>query len=130
MKTKIISVLTVVLILFSISCSKYEDGPILSFRSKKTRIDGSWKYESIIYTDQNLAVTENLPDTVLTFTSDGNYSDNKGYMGTWKFSGSVDISITKSKGAIQQEVKWEIIRLSKKQLWFRRDNEEHHFKAL
>lgn len=130
MKTKIISVLMVILVLATISCSKYEDGPILSFRSKKTRIDGTWKYESIIYTDQNISVTENLPDDELTFTSDGNYSDNKGYTGTWKFSGTVDLSIDKSKDTSHIELKWEIIRLSTKQLWFRRDKEEHHFKAL
>ncbi len=127
MRTKAISFITVLLIIVSISCSKYEDGPIISFRSKKERIEGTWKYESMIYADQNIVVTENLPDTVLTFTKDGSYSENTGYTGTWKFSGTVDLLIDKTKGSSAIEDKWEIIKLAKKQLWLRKDKVEHRF---
>ena len=127
MKNRLISALTIILVLASISCSKYEDGPIISFRSKKVRIEGTWKYESIIYVDQNITVTENLPPLEMTFSQQGAYSDNLGYTGTWNFDQSVDLTISKSQDTSSVEEKWEIIRLSKKQLWLRKDLVEHHF---
>ena len=127
MKNRIITLITLFLIIFSFSCSKYEDGPILSFRSKMKRIEGTWKYESIIYTDQNITVTDDLPKDEFTFSEDGSYSDNLGYTGTWDFSGTVDLTITKSKDTSNIEFTQEIIRLAKKQLWLRSNNIEYHF---
>jgi len=127
MKTKVISLITVVLVLFTVSCGKYEDGPILSFRGKKVRLEGSWKYQSIIYVDQNITVTDNLPTLVMNFSKDGTYSENTGYEGTWKFSGTVDLNISKTKDTSVVDEKWEIIKLANKQLWLRRDKVEHRF---
>jgi hypothetical protein len=125
MKNKLISILIISIVF--VSCSKYEDGPILSFRSKKTRIEGSWKYSSIIYVDQNITVTDHLPDTVMTFTKENEYSDNHGYTGSWKFSGTVDLTITKTLNGNTEEKSWEILRLAKKQLWLRYNKVDYHF---
>lgn len=119
--------MTFVFIAASVSCTKYEDGPILTFRSKKTRIANTWKYESIIYVEQNSVVTENLPTIEFTCNKDGSYSDNEDSVGTWKFSGEVDLIISKSKNSVTTETKWEIIKLAKKQLWLRINKVEHHF---
>lgn len=113
-----------ILLLTILSCTKYEDGPVITFRGKKVRLEGTWKYQSKIYVDQNLEVTENLPATLYTYSKDGTYSESTGNKGTWKFSGSVDLKITDSTNV---EVVWEIIRLSNKQLWLRKNNVEHHF---
>lgn len=115
-----------ILLLTILSCTKYEDGPVITFRGKKVRLEGTWKYQSKIYVDQNLEVTENLPATLYTYSKDGTYSESTGNKGTWKFSGSVDLKITDSTNV---EVSWEIIRLSNKQLWLRKDDVEHHFIA-
>jgi hypothetical protein len=127
MKTKAISFISIIFILLTVSCSKYEDGPIISFRSKATRLEGSWKYESKIYIDQNIIVTENLPDTIMVFTKNGDYSENSGYTGTWKFTGTVDLLITKTQSGVTIEDQWEILKLSNKQLWLRKSNIEHRF---
>ncbi|PIP54489.1 MAG: hypothetical protein COX07_05050 [Bacteroidetes bacterium CG23_combo_of_CG06-09_8_20_14_all_32_9] len=118
----------VIIFLISVSCTKYEDGPILTFRSKKERIAGTWKYESIIYVDQGTIVTTGLPTLVFKCAKDGLYSDNKDSLGTWEFSGEVDLIINKSKGtSIVETTKWEILKLANKQLWLRKNKIEHHF---
>jgi hypothetical protein len=124
MKNKGIAFILTILILASMSCTKYEDGPIITFRSKETRLSGTWKYQSIIDMDQNIEVTDNLPQTLYTYEKDGTYSESTGNYGTWKFSGAVDLVITDST---QSEIKWEIIKLANKQLWLRLDRKEHHF---
>lgn len=124
MKNKGITFILTLLVLVSISCTKYEDGPIITFRSKLTRLEGTWKYQSIIYIDQNLEVTENLPQTLYTYSKDGTYSESTGNNGTWRFSGAVDLVI---KDSTQVDVSWEITRLANKQLWLRKDKIEYHF---
>jgi hypothetical protein len=127
MKNRGIAIITTILILVSISCSKYEDGPFITFRSKKFRLEGTWKYQAIIYKDNGVTVTDNLPTLKMTFLKNGTYSENTGYAGTWKFSGTTNLVINKSKDTSNIEISWEIIRLANKQLWLRKDKVEHHF---
>ncbi len=117
-------------ILFISSCTKYEDGPMFTFRSKTKRISHTWVYDAIIYNSQGTTVTTNLPNLTMTFDADGKYTENTGYAGTYKFSGAVDLEITKSKsGDSTVTQKWEITRLSTKELWLRLSNVDHHFKS-
>jgi hypothetical protein len=51
------------------SCKKYEDGPILSLRSKKERISNVWVIESA--TRNGVDVTNNYKDYILTMTKSG-----------------------------------------------------------
>lgn len=108
----------------AVSCTKYEDGPIITFRGKTVRLTGTWKYESRIDVAQNLVVTENLPQTLYTYSEDGTYSESTNNNGSWRFSGAVDLVV---KDTTQLEVIWEILRLSNKELWLRKDKIEHHF---
>ncbi|MCX7863281.1 MAG: hypothetical protein N2449_09845 [Bacteroidales bacterium] len=118
------------LLLFSYSCTKYEDGPLFTFRSKNKRLCKTWKYEAIIYTDQGLTITTNLPKLKMTFNNDKTYSDNNGYTGEWRFKGDVELEITKNKqGDSTQTLLWEITRLSNKELWLRYNKVDHHFIA-
>jgi len=124
MKNKGIAFILSLMVFVSISCTKYEDGPVITFRSKVVRLEGTWKYESKIYVEQNLVVTENLPQTLYTYSKDGTYSESTGNNGTWRFSGSVDLMI---KDSNQVDVSWEIIKLANKQLWLRKDKVEYHY---
>jgi hypothetical protein len=54
---KITSVL--VLILFFTACKKYEDGPLISFRSKQHRLEGKWKLTSLMRQNEELGVWVN-----------------------------------------------------------------------
>ncbi len=125
---KIFSVL--LLISLMVSCTKYEDGPLFTFRSKTKRLCKTWKYEAIIYTEQGITVTTNLPSLKMTFENDGKYTDNHGYTGEWKFKGDVELEITKNKqGDSIQVIVWEITRLANKELWLRSNKVDHHFVA-
>lgn len=124
MKIKAVILFAFIILIASVSCTKYEDGPIITFRSKSVRLIGSWKYESRIDVAQNLVVTENLPQTIYTYSKDGTYSESTNNNGTWRFSGAVDLVV---KDTTQVEVIWEIIRLSNKELWLRQNKIEHHF---
>ncbi len=116
--------------LFVVSCTKYEDGPLFTFRSKTKRLCKTWKYEAIIYTEQGITITTNLPNLKMLFENNGKYSDNNGYAGEWKFKGDVELEITKNKqGDSIQVIVWEITRLANKELWLRSNKIEHHFVA-
>lgn len=52
-----------------VSCKKYEDGPILSLRSKKERISNVWVIETA--TRNGVDVTGSYKDYVLTLTKSG-----------------------------------------------------------
>ncbi len=111
------------------SCTKYEDGPLMTFRSKTKRLCKTWKYHSIIYTDQGITVTTNLPSLTMTFETDGNYIENTGYNGSWKFTGDVGLEIVKNVNGKDSTIVWEITRLANKELWLRYNKVDHHFVA-
>lgn len=41
-------IISTVIIIFICGCKKYEDGPLLSLRSKKARLVGIWKFKEVI----------------------------------------------------------------------------------
>jgi len=126
-----LNTLLIVIVFLITSCTKYEDGPLITFRSKTKRLCKTWSYQSIIYTEQGITVTTNLPKYKMTFNKDGLYFQDDGYTGNWKFSGDVGLEINKHKqnNDTIENIVWEITRLSNKELWLRKNKEEHHFKA-
>jgi hypothetical protein len=126
-----LNTLLIVIVFLITSCTKYEDGPLITFRSKTKRLCKTWSYQSIIYTEQGITVTTNLPKYKMTFNKDGLYLQDDGYTGNWKFSGDVGLEINKRKqnNDTIENIVWEITRLSNKELWLRKNKEEHHFKA-
>jgi hypothetical protein len=125
-----LNTLLIVIVFLITSCTKYEDGPLITFRSKTKRLCKTWSYQSIIYTEQGITVTTNLPKYKMTFNKDGLYFQDDGYTGNWKFSGDVGLEINKHKqnNDTIENIVWEITRLSNKELWLRKNKEEHHFK--
>lgn len=119
----------IILVVFILGCTKYDNGPLITFRSKTKRICKTWVYESIVNTDLGITITSNLPDIEMTFKSDGKYYENNGVYGEWKFKGEVDLEIKKiykQDSVVVQN--YEISRLSNTELWLRKNNEIHHFK--
>lgn len=41
----------IILLVFLLGCSRYEDGPCISFRSAKNRVLGTWQVEKLLITD-------------------------------------------------------------------------------
>ncbi len=80
--------LVAAVMLFTASCSKFEDGPGISFRSKENRLIGKWKLTK--WTEKGVDVTETNTDGNEIFyefdESQGvliNVGANQGVEGTW-----------------------------------------------
>lgn len=101
------------------SCKKYEDGPRLSFKSKKSRVANEWKYEQV--TSSNGAnLTSSYANNFVEFKKDGSYIMTYSYgsaTGTWQFaSDKEDIVLTESGSGDSETL--HILRLKEKELWF------------
>jgi len=123
----ILLVFICLIMIIPVSCSKYQDGPLISFRKKEKRLAGTWKHSAFIYINQNLTVTTNLPETKYTYTEDGKYYTSVGDTGTWEFGSGVDLNITFKVNGNDSLRTFEILRLAKKDLWLKTGDEEWHF---
>ena len=102
-------------------CKKYEEGPLISFKSKAKRIAQVWKY-----TDRTVGGSSKL-DTyhsslTVEFTSDGFYQEMSGsnveFEGEWKFDASKSNIGIKYTGEDEFEF-FEIVKLKGKELWLK-----------
>lgn len=116
---------SLILVIIISSCSKYQDGPFITFRKKEKRLEGTWKQTAIVYLDQDVSVTDNLPDTRHTYTADGKYYTTAGDTGTWSFGEGVDLNIQLT--TTDTLITFEILRLAKKDLWLKTGQQEWHF---
>ncbi|PKP22028.1 MAG: hypothetical protein CVU05_05480 [Bacteroidetes bacterium HGW-Bacteroidetes-21] len=122
-----LSLILVVVVLTAPSCSKYQDGPVISFKKKSKRIANTWKHSAYVYIDINQTVLDNLPSTKYTYTEDGNYYTSEGDTGTWEFSGDIDLKITIKKNGLDSVKQYEILRLATKDFWLKEGDVEIHF---
>lgn len=119
-------------------CKKYEDGPTISFVSRKDRISNTWEIESVIKNGDDYTTTYNA------FAPNLKYDINKnGSMTASQTIGSVPVNLTGSWTfqSNDEEVKFSfstgdqvyiILRLKQKELWLKQvaggDTFEYHFK--
>lgn len=122
MKTKLsglTGILFIVIISLS-SCSKYEDGPLLSLRTKTTRLTGKWEVveEKINGSTQS---EDNTP-SIYEFDKDFDYKEthtSNGVIviseGTWDFAEKKEkIRITYNNNDVEE---FTILRLTNEELW-------------
>ena len=99
------------------SCKKYEEGPMISLRSKKSRLDGEWKIDKA--TQDGIDVTANLPEMVMTLEKDGGFkmlNNATELLGTWEFDDKKENLLIKYDGSTDV-AKLKIIRLKNDELW-------------
>lgn len=89
---KLIPVFLVLLI--TASCTKYEDGPMLSLRTRKARIINEWKISKYLEdgVDNTATFNNTRPNYTVVFEKNGNYS----------------ISITSGSSTISETGTWEL----------------------
>lgn len=120
---KYLSILSIVILLAS--CSKYDEGPIVSLRSKKQRAANTWQVSLSTNasggdnTDQYLTATY-----VLNEDGSASFSDTDDQIeasGTWSFTDSkkvisINLSGTNSGQVYNAIFNWKIIRLKEKEM--------------
>ena len=114
------------------SCRKYDDGPDISFRSKKNRLFGYWSMEKWIQND----VEQNAQLKVqhkFGFAKDGTYyysftdtlsGSTLDFTGTWQFRHNKDqlvLGLEDPINGMEYQV-WDIRRLTAKQLWLQTES--------
>ena len=121
---------TIVTVLNFSSCSKYEDGPKFSLRTKKARLTGEWEVVRI----GNETFPQDGYSVEMEFEKEGDFrytysydSYSYSYNGTWEFSNDkeeVDIIIDNNVET------FEILRLKNDELWLEAsDNTEWRLEA-
>jgi hypothetical protein len=105
----------------STSCKKYEEGPLISLKTKSARLTRTWKLEKA---EQNgVDITNALPAMEQTFDDNGTYTllmNGSESSGTWEFDGDKENILIKINGSADTD-KLKIIRLKSKEVWFDHD---------
>ncbi len=112
------------------ACNKYEDGPLISLRSREERIANTWKVDN--YKKNDVDYTSLVGDYTETFTKDGNYNYNWGSFagnGTWALQNNdEEIQITGINN--QSNTTIYILKLEEEVFWYYymdgSDKEEFH----
>lgn len=100
------------------SCKKYEDGPMVSLRSRSERVANTWKVEN--YKINGNDFTSLVSSYTETFTKKGAYSYSWGILdgsGTWSFQNKdKEIKLTGSDGQSSRTLV--ILKLEEKAFWY------------
>lgn len=111
-KIKLFGIVAVTVMFGLSSCGKYEDGPGLSLRSKKARVEGEWKLSSQTYNGANEPLDADDKDDTYTFTKDGKVEiqdpGNTTITGDWVFDSkkeNITITFTTLGFSFSQKVK-------------------------
>lgn len=115
-KSLLLIVLSFVVVLSS--CKKYEEGPMLSLRSKSARVANTWKVEHATYNGAD--ITSLYADYRETYTKDGVYSyvhGNDAGSGKWEFQNDKE-EIKRSGVSGQSTETLFILKLKEKEFWY------------
>jgi hypothetical protein len=100
------------------SCSKYPEGPAVSFRSRDARVANTWKVDN--FKDDGTDYTSLVTDYSETFSKDGNYSYSWGSMagtGKWAFQNDdMEIKVSGISSASSETLF--ILKLEEKSFWY------------
>lgn len=103
----------------------YEDGPLISFRSKDKRVCGDWQTSAIFINGEEHE--SEAEQRIIRFLDDGSYLDVKGdsstalytNTGSWQFSEDKKqllITIHDDFTGLDHTIAWDILRLAYKEL--------------
>lgn len=116
---------------FLLNSCKYEDGPAISFRSRKERVSNTWKLDKYLVNGVDSTIGYSTYYTAARWT----FNKNGGFMysyilpdtlvsatGTWEFTNSdeaINLSYITFTDTIQKQT-LTILKLKEKDFWFKR----------
>lgn len=124
---KRINLIIMIMIFLSVlvSCKKYEDGPLLSLRSAKNRLTGSWVSKEIYINNLFAELDNNLYTLIIKRNNTLNLSNNYSKLeGSWELVSNkelISILVTEvepNTGFVKKD-SWEILRLTNNDLWIK-----------
>ena len=115
------------------SCTKFDDGPLISLRTKEQRLANDWKIEYSINLKTGVKHSADYESWILSFDKGGSYTNTIYYgsvestsNGSWEINGS-QLKIKKSNNSETANEFYTITRLTKKELWLKDLYEEIHY---
>ena len=140
---RIVAILFVgfVIVVGSSSCRKYEEGPNISLRTKKSRVTNNWRYESAQVNGVEVAQDPFYAKQKHYFYRDGKYIQTiidpitleaRNLQGTWTLydkNKRIAITVKIPPANLDSTGDYNIVKLFEKQMWLRTtDNtREYHF---
>lgn len=122
LKTVLVSLFALGFTFTFTGCKKYEEGPGLSLRSKKSRLVNEWKLDKLISSSSSSTPEMTMDikrDGTVTITYSSSSSERK-----WDLSSSKEsLTITGTTSGTT----YDIIKLKSKELWLREGNDEYQF---
>jgi hypothetical protein len=126
--------LIIVTVLSFLSCRKYEDGPNVSFRTKKARITNNWRIESVLYNGDDVSADPLWAKQKHYMFRDGKYIitiinpislEARNLQGTWKLydnDSKIELTTKNYMGVADSTNYFDILKLRNQELWIRKDD--------
>ncbi|MBU0764567.1 MAG: hypothetical protein KJ607_07015 [Bacteroidetes bacterium] len=121
------------LVITTISCSRYEDGPFFSFYTRKARIVNKWQLEEIENTAYGTSWDTSLSRMVWGFEEDGHFWKSDNTTGEWEFldMNTLKIWFDNYNTETDSFSVYTVSRLTRKQLWMKNkppdDTVKYHY---
>ncbi len=123
------------------SCRKYEDGPNISFRTKKARVTNNWKVESVLLNGNDVSSDPLWTKQKHYLYRDGKYIitiinpvslEARNLQGNWKLydeDRKIEMTTKNYAGNIDSTNYYDILKLRNDEFWIRKDDNtlELHF---
>lgn len=126
MKKVIASSIFITLFLFLNSCKKYDDGPIISFRSAESRLCRKWTLKDATLNGSSVRLGSGTYQTIIEYKTNGTVSltgDTRllqgNQNGIWTLTDNNTKLTTDFNGTVKTK---EITRLTNADLWFSKVN--------
>lgn len=113
---KVIFVITMLLgVTAFFSCRKYEEGPLISFRSKTSRVANDWAVKSV-YVNAEYDASHAQTGKLFSFTKEGRFTINNDSAGSWRFIDDYAVIYLKYDDKVTIK-EYTISKLKEKEMW-------------
>ena len=118
------------LVLGAGSCKKYDEGPALSLKSKKSRVANEWKIEYAYDFKDGEDETADYFGETWEFSKDGEWLERENgsidKSGTWEFVSDKETLKIVRTGTGSSTDHYDILKLKEKEMWLKDDEDELH----